>query len=82
MCNCGNKRSLISAAPDTVNRHQTQQQRKMWPEIPFSYIGNTSLTVKGTFTGRQYRFSAPGDRQMIDFRDAPSMMNVPVLKRS
>lgn len=81
MCNCGNKRTSISASPYSSTMGKPAQQEKMWPDIAFMYTGKTALTIKGTVTGKQYRFSATGQSILIDYRDAASMMNVPVLKR-
>ena len=55
--------------------------QKMWPDINFMYTGQSALTVTGSVTGKRYRFSGPEDKQLVDYRDASSMMNVPVLKR-
>ena len=81
MCNCGNKRTSISASPYSSSAVIPAQQEKMWPDIAFVYTGKTALTIKGTVTGKQYRFGAPGTSLLVDFRDAAAMMYVPVLKR-
>lgn len=47
----------------------------------FEYVGKTALTVIGNVTGTQYRFNYPGNRQNIDYRDIPGIIDVPVLKR-
>ncbi|MFT3935332.1 MAG: hypothetical protein QM726_17030 [Chitinophagaceae bacterium] len=83
MCNCGSKRnSFVSSANNSVNRQPVPAPtEKMWPDVNFVYTGHTALSATGKVTGKQYRFNAPGDKQSVDFRDAASMMNVPVLKR-
>jgi len=81
MCNCGNKRATVSTSPFSSFVNKPVQQEKMWPDIAFIYTGKTALTVKGSVTGKQYRFGAPGMNLLIDFRDAARMMNLPVLKR-
>ncbi|HEY6081938.1 MAG TPA: hypothetical protein VIU45_00690 [Chitinophagaceae bacterium] len=53
----------------------------MWPDISFQYTGNTGLTVKGTVTGRSYRYNKPGETVPIDYRDVPGMMKIPMLKK-
>lgn len=53
----------------------------MWPEAFFEYTGKTAITVTGNISGKQYRFNSPGDKQLIDYRDAAGMTKVPVLKR-
>ncbi|KAA9038377.1 hypothetical protein FW778_12450 [Ginsengibacter hankyongi] len=84
MCNCGNKRNQFSSQQtfktnDTVRTELLQ--KKMWPDVSFAYMGKTALTTKGNITGKNYRFNYPGDVQSIDYRDATSMMTIPVLKR-
>lgn len=81
MCNCGNKRALIDKYPYAADRVNPVQQEKMWPDIAFIYTGKSALTVRGTVSGKPYRFSSPGDSRLVDYRDAAAMMNVPVLKR-
>lgn len=84
MCNCGNQRSQLGGQQFTgmeKNEPLAPPAQKMWPDIKFSYTGQSALTVTGTITGRRYRFSKPGEEQPVDFRDAPSMLMVPVLKR-
>ncbi len=84
MCNCGNQRSQLGgqhfSSQDKREPLATQVQ-KMWPDIKFMYTGQSALSVTGTITGKSYRFNSPGTQQPVDFRDAPSMMMVPVLKR-
>lgn len=84
MCNCGNKRESFSNQPSyrLSNRENiTQQGNKMWPDANFEYTGKTALSVKGNVSGKNYRFSKPGDVQPVDYRDASSLVAVPVLKR-
>jgi len=84
MCNCGSKRNSFAApTPAAAANRQPMPSltQKMWPDIHFMYTGQSALTATGNITGKQYRFSGPGDKQPVDYRDAPSMMKVPVLKR-
>ena len=53
----------------------------MWPDVSFEYKGKTALTVRGNISGKNYRFSRPGDIQQIDYRDAPSMMRIGALMK-
>ena len=83
MCNCGNKRN------DPVRMQSFNQPKKiippkpaMWPDTYFEYTGKTGLTVTGNVTGKPYRFGQPGDKQLIDYRDAAAMMRVQVLKKA
>ena len=83
MCNCGNKRASFSAQTTGAAKKEPtlKPAEKMWPDINFVYTGQSALSATGSITGKRYRFSGPGDKQLIDYRDAPSMMKVPVLKR-
>jgi hypothetical protein len=84
MCNCGNKRSAVTAqlSADSVSRESIQTApQKTGPGTVFIYTGQSALTTTGSVTGKRYRFNGPGDKQLIDYRDAASMMSVPVLKR-
>jgi len=84
MCNCGNKRNEFASqqsfkANDDIKKQLLQ--KKMWPDVSFEYKGKTALTVRGNISGKNYRFSKPGDIQQIDYRDAPSMMRVGTLMK-
>lgn len=84
MCNCGNQRSQLGGQQFTGMEKSeliTAPGQKMWPDIKFRYTGQSALSVTGTITGRRYRFNKPEEEQPVDFRDAPSMLMVPVLKR-
>lgn len=83
MCNCGNKRTEVAGTPSSKlsNQNFEPQKRSMWPEAYFEYTGKTAMTVSGNISGKQYRFNNPGDKHMVDYRDASGMMKVPVLKR-
>lgn len=85
MCNCGSKRddlikneSFILSDVNTIKK----TEKKMWPDVPFEYTGKTALTVIGAVTGSRYRFHLTGDVQLVDYRDASGMINVPVLKKA
>jgi hypothetical protein len=47
----------------------------------FRYVGETALTVAGPISGKYYRFPAPGATVEADPRDAPSLEQVPQLRR-
>ena len=84
MCNCGNKRQTLPAKQTMKpagNQNFSRHGSSTWPEVSFQYVGKTALTAGGIISGRKYRFSAPGDVQLVDKRDAQSLMSVPVLKR-
>ena len=81
MCNCGNKRSVLTTPSSGMPQPVQLPVQKAGPDISFVYTGHSALTVTGNLTGKRYRFNAPGDQQLVDYRDASSMMMVPVLKR-
>ena len=47
----------------------------------FRYVGRTALTVAGPVSGKYYRFPAPGATVEADAVDAPSLEQVPQLRR-
>jgi hypothetical protein len=47
----------------------------------FRYVGATAITVAGPVSGKYYRFPAPGATVEADSRDAPSLEQVPQLRR-
>jgi hypothetical protein len=47
----------------------------------FRYVGETALTVAGPVSGKYYRFPAPDATVEADPRDAPSLEQVPQLRR-
>ncbi len=94
MCNCGKKRSEIKsqhtntqdADRQIIQQPFYQQQAQPMPAqanktVMFQYTGKSALTITGSTTRRNYRFSFPGDIQHIVLSDAPGMGTVPVLKR-
>jgi hypothetical protein len=84
MCNCGNKREAFSSGQIIKNTSEailSIPELKRMPDVNFKYTGKTGLSIRGTITGKNYRFAAPGEVQAIDYRDAPSMTGVPVLER-
>lgn len=84
MCNCGNKREAFASQQkfNLSSGHTIARQGiKMWPDVNFEYTGKTSLSVRGNVSGKNYRFSKPGDVQLVDYRDAYSLMGVPVLRK-
>ena len=51
------------------------------PTAYFQYIGPTGLTVAGPVTGARYRFDRTGATVAVDYRDAPSFVGIPHLRR-
>ena len=82
MCNCGNKREQLQEEKFHLsNAPESDISKKMWQDVEFEYTGLTAVTVKGSVTGKTYRFYHPHNVQKIDYRDAAGMMAVPVLKK-
>lgn len=84
MCNCGNKREGLASSQSFQLSSRVSFANpgtNMWPDVSFEYTGKSALSVRGTISGKNYRFSKPGDVQPVDYRDASSMMGVTVLKR-
>ncbi|AHF17732.1 hypothetical protein [Niabella soli] len=83
MCNCGNRRQQFQQ--QVVARHYDQPAEnaveKKVQDVTFEYIGKTALTVTGSITRKRYYFSHPDQVLKVDYRDAPGMMAVPLLKK-
>lgn len=81
MCDCGTKRQDFTGQQEGISAKARVEAHGSLPDILFMYIGQTGVTVLGQESGKTYRFRWPGDRQPIDYRDAPGMSAVPVLRR-
>ena len=83
MCNCGNNRQDLAAGRSLRlgNNHPLPSKNKMWEDVSFEYTGMSALSVTGNITGKHYRFTQPGNVQLVDYRDASGMMAIPVLRR-
>ncbi len=71
MC-CGQRRAAMAGHAEGVAEE--------WETVWFSYAGVQTIVVKGSITGRTYRFS-PGGWLRVNGSDAPSMRDIPGLKR-
>lgn len=84
MCNCGSKIETLAIKEPvawTSASSIKKTTKKMWPDVQFEYTGNTALTVIGNVTGSRYRFHFTNDVQLIDYRDASVIRNVPMLRK-
>jgi hypothetical protein len=82
MCNCGNKRNEFTANNSYGSYDNADDVlRKIPDDVWFEYTGKTALSAQGSFTGKTYRFTENGNRQLTDYRDASGMMGIPVLKK-
>lgn len=77
---CGNKREELAQQLSSTKSTGTPVE-KMWDDVLFEYTGETGLTVKGSVSRNQYRFTQKGDTQLVDYRDVSGMMGVPVLRK-
>lgn len=77
---CGNKREALAQQLSSAKTVSTPVV-KMWNDVLFEYTGETALTVKGSVSRNIYRFTKPGDTQLVDYRDASGMMAVPMLRK-
>jgi len=78
---CGGKRREWRM--DVTAKNQENQPVRLIENegVIFEYAGPAALSVRGAITGRPYRFRSAGDRQAVDFRDAPAFKAIPGLKR-
>ncbi len=84
MCNCGKKREEFGTSHSSTQSSYSDIEpvkNKSWDDVYFEYTGFTALSVKGSVSGRHYRFTQPGNTQPVDYRDTPGMMAVPVLRK-
>jgi hypothetical protein len=80
MCNCGNKHSVQPALGATGPRPGLTSPPARKAAVEFEYIGQTAMTVRGPFSGSQYRFHYPGARLRVHEEDASSLAAVPNLR--
>lgn len=59
----------------------TSQPAGFKKRVRFVYNGNSSLTVTGIVSGRQYTFTRPGDIVEVDERDRHMLLAMPSLKQ-
>jgi hypothetical protein len=74
-------RNLAADKPFHQSSNSQAVLVKIHEDIFFEYTGDTALTVTGTVTRKQYRFTGNGDIQLIDYRDTGGMMAIPVLRK-
>jgi len=86
MC-CGRARQQsaqgLSRLPRTVPGAAVPAARQGPPRagVSFEYVGRTSLTVVGPYTGLHYRFDRPGARSLVDPRDRASVAAIRALRQ-
>lgn len=72
---------MVQHSTPLSNTPEAAEPKRMWQDVDFQYTGGTALTIKGSITGKLYRFVQPNSIQKIDYRDASGMMAVPVLRK-
>ena len=77
MC-CGDQRKQLQAT--TSQTQKLKAGSRPAPDVLFEYVGHSAQIVVGPVTRRQYHFNWPGDRVLVDPRDAPSVAAVPNLR--
>jgi len=76
---CGNKRKALTTEARTSGRQfipagNTNYMAENRPDRVFEYTGNTSFTVRGPISGKQYYFRTKGDKVTVDFMDSFAIM--------
>ena len=81
MC-CGNKRKQLIKEQQHSNMPVADNTpARMWDDVPFQYSGQSAIMVTGLVTGKRYRFNQYGDVEIVDYRDASSMMGINALQK-
>ncbi len=84
---CGNNRAALAQRGQAKSLRPSgetwgQNPRRTEAEsVYFQYTGKTSLSVRGMFSQRMYRFVAPMAVLEVEGRDAPGLTAVPLVKR-
>lgn len=76
---CGHKRAQLVQRQGLVGPRESVQSvitRTRPPRAPriFEYIGNDTLTLRGTASGITYRFERPGDVVEVAYEDTFAML--------
>jgi len=74
---CGKQRANWQAESSHTPRVQTHNPQFVY----FRYSGTETITVRGSVTGRAYRFSGSGATVAADPRDAPAIAGVPLMQQ-
>lgn len=75
---CGEQRSRWLPHPEGTEEAQRSGPDFSTPRL-FEYTGKTALSVTGPYSGKAYRFDAPGARVEVDGRDVLALSGIPVL---
>lgn len=75
---CGQARATLSALRSTETR--TPGRRKLAPAA-VRYVGNRSVHVRGSATGRRYSFTTNGEVQGVDAQDVAGIVRTRLFVR-
>jgi hypothetical protein len=82
---CGKARTSVivqsSTRPEPLARPAPSSLQASTAGQLVEYVGSTGLTVRGPASGHVYRFANAGARMLVDGRDAPFLLAIPVLKK-
>jgi hypothetical protein len=82
---CGKARASVkvqsSTRPEPLARPAPSRLQASTSGQLVEYVGSTGLTVRGPATGHLYRFANTGARMLVDGRDAPYLLAIPVLTK-
>jgi len=72
---CGKQRANWRGESPRIPRAQPVTPHVVY----FRYLGNQTMTVVGSATGRTYSFSGVGATAAVDPKDAPFIASVPLM---
>jgi hypothetical protein len=70
---CGQRATI----PATVSRATSDSRRPKTPgarSVTIRYLGTEVIVIRGTATGRRYGFSGGSPVQIVDMRDAATLL--------
>ncbi|HEX8989731.1 MAG TPA: hypothetical protein VF816_17365 [Rhodocyclaceae bacterium] len=83
MC-CGQRRNqlrAVAALHRSLLPLEPSASHSSHVVVWFEYFGRTGMTVRGSASGKDYRFERPGFRVAVDSRDAPAFAGIPNLRQ-
>lgn len=83
---CGEKRKMWLEERNSVTKSNVQttspsSETKYRPDRIYEYTGDSSLVIKGIFTGKLYFFEKKGARNQVNHFDSFALMAERDLKR-
>lgn len=74
---CGKQRTNWRGDSPRIPQAQSVNRRVVY----FRYVGNKSISVVGSATGRTYKFWGAGATVAADPRDAPFIAGIPLMEQ-